>query len=447
MSMSRYSFFTRTTLGLACVALVAPSAAHADPADKPAEPAKEAAAEPEKAPDAEPEKAGPKLLVLPYQPIFRTVEQDKALKVTKFLNDALSEDVVVIRGGVADANAKSPSLADATEAAKAAAAAEAANDIEGAIAKRKAVLAAMEANASALDNADQYVAAMHLLARALMWSGDDKGARDIMADAARMSPGFTLDPTQYSRLYRKWFLAEAKKVVKDKAGELLVKSVLPGATILLDGREMGVAPVLLEQAVPGKHLLGAEVEGVPAYKAIVEVKPGNKTEYRVTFGGTVGGAEVGEVTDAISINKVSKDAVKAAVQAGKNAGAEYVVAGGMSRGDNNFKTHTFVVEVKTGKMQPLEVVDIDFELLTAEADIIRAARQIEAAMKAFDKPKPVIAMIDAKVSGSTTITRVDARPDTSALKGKRTRKTPRTKDGSRRVFKAIKGGSVEIKDD
>lgn len=438
MSMARIQKL-ETTLVLACLALAAPIAS-AQPADTAPEPKDTTAAAEPAAP------AGPTVLVLPYQPIFRTVEQEKALKVTKYLDDAITEDLNVIRGGIADENAKSPSLEAASAAQKAASEAEARKDIEAAIAKRREVLAAMEANASALDDADQYVDALHHLARALMWAGQDAEAKAVMADAARMSPSFKLEPSDFSRLYRKWFLDIAKKVVKEKPGELLVKSVLPGATILLDGREMDVAPVLLQKAVPGKHLLGAQVQGVPPYKAIVEVKPGQKTDFRVTFGGTVGGAEVGEVTEAISTNSVSKAAVKAAVQAGKNAGADFVVAGGMSRGENNFKTHTFVVDVKSGKMQPLEVVDLDFELLTAEADIIRVARMVEDAMKSFSAPKPMIAMIDARVSGKTTINTVDARPDTSVLSGRRTTKS-RSKDGKRRVFRAIKGGKIKIKED
>ena len=114
---------------------------------------------------------------------------------------------------------------------KAAEAAEMAKDVQAAITKRREVLSAMEANASALETADQYVAALHELARAVMWSGDDAQTRKIMADAARMSPGFKLEPEKYSRLYRKWFVAVAKQVVDDKPGELRLQRVVE-----VDGR-------------------------------------------------------------------------------------------------------------------------------------------------------------------------------------------------------------------
>ncbi len=386
----------------------------------------------------------PKLLVLPYQPIFRTVGQDQASLATEYLSTSMSEDVLVIRGGTAIEGGTAPSLESAAKAAEAAEAAEAQKDMATAIANRRKVLAAMEANASALETADQYVVAQHYLARALMWSGADAAAKTVLADAARMNPSLPLKAEEFSRLYRKWFLKIAKKVVKEKPGELLVKSVLPGTTIEWDGRQMDVAPVLLQKAVPGKHLLGAFVKGVPAYKAIVEVKSGTKTAYRVTFGGTTGGVEVGEVTEAISINNLTKATVKAAVKAGKNAGASYVVAGGMSKGEDHFKVHTFMVDVKTGKMQPLDVVKFDLDLLTAEADVIRIARQIETAMKAFSAPKPMIAMIDARVRSKKTINKVDARPDTSGFTKRKRRATKRK--GPRKVLRAVKGGTIRIKD-
>lgn len=448
MSTALKSRLTRTLPLLVCVPVLSWNtlafAQPEDTAEKPAAadaPATPAAAEAEVA-------KGPKLLMLPYQPIFRTVDQDKAAKATEYLNKSLSEDIVVIRGGVADEGAVAPSLETAIAAAKAAEEAEVAKDIVTAVQKRKEVLLAMEANASALDDAEQYAVAQHYLARALMWSGADADAKAVMTEAARMNPAQALKPSEFSRLYRAWFLKIAKAVVTEKPGELLVKSVLPGATIEWDGRAMDVAPVLLQQAVPGKHLLGAVVDGVPPYKAIVEVKSGKKTEYRVTFGGTLGGVEVGEVTDAISTNTLSKAAVQAAVTAGKNAGAEYVLAGGMSKGEDHFKMHTFVVEVKTGKMQPLDVVKFDLDLLTAEADVIRIARQVETAMKTFSAPKPMIAMIDAGVRSSTTINEVDARPDTSSLSSRSKSRNKDDDDGKpRRVFGAVKGGKIKIKED
>ena len=48
------------------------------------------------------------------------------------------------------------------------------------------------------------------------------------------------------------------------------------------------------------------------------------------FAGVLGGVEVGDVADAIARNELPKTAVAKAIQAGKNAGAKFVVAGGLA---------------------------------------------------------------------------------------------------------------------
>lgn len=394
------------------------------------------------------EPAGPKVLVLPYQPIFRSVEQDKALQATGFLTEILGnqDDMVMVRGGIADRDEGEVNLDGADAAREKADQAEGELRIRDALLARQEVIDELEKNASAIEKAETFILAHHHLARAQMWAGDDDAAKETLEAAARMAPGFELAPEAFSRMYRRWFAAAAKRVLAEKPGELLVKSVLPGATIYLDGREMDVAPVLLQEAVPGKHLLGAEVEGVPAYKTVVTVPSGKKAQFRVAFGGTVGGAAVGEVADAIAENAMNKAAVKAAVKAGKDVGAAYVVAGGMSKGEDSFNVHTFVVNVKTGQVQPLEVVNLDFELLTAEADIIRVVRQVEDAMESFSAPKPMVAMIDSGVRGTTTINEVEAKPRFDG-EPRRTRSSTKKKTGRRTVFKPLKKTKIEIKDE
>ena len=78
---------------------------------------------------------------------------------------------------------------------------------------------------------------------------------------------------------RKWFIEVAKQVVRDRPGELLVKSALPGATVQLDGRQMDVAPVLINRVLPGKHIIFAKVDGVPPFGRR-EVEAKKKTEFR-----------------------------------------------------------------------------------------------------------------------------------------------------------------------
>lgn len=392
------------------------------------------------------EKSGDKVLVLPYQPIFRSVEQKKVATATNLLNKELGQKdgLVIIRGAVANGSGATPPTLDAVKAALAAAEkAEASRDIEAAITARRDVIAQMEKSAGALEDPEDYILAHHQLARALMWAAQDAPAKKVLDEAARMGPSFELPVKEYSRLYRRWFRDIAKKVVDDKRGELFVKSGLPGAKVFLDGREMDVAPVLLQKTVPGKHLLTAMVDGVPTYGGVVDVKSGKKTTFTVSFGGSVGGDSVGDVADAIAANALPSSAVKSAVQAGKAAGAKFVVAGGMAKDEDHFNVHTMVVDVNKASVKHLKVVDFDLELLTAEADVFQIVAAVDEAVKKFDGA-PSLKTIENRIRSQSTINEVDASP---AKVERRRKKVKTDKDGKRRVFKPLKGGSIIIKDE
>lgn len=400
----------------------------------------------EAAPAAGPVKTGPKVLVLPYQPIFRTVEQAKAQTATDLLQKELGqkEGLIALRGAVAQEGAKGPTLEEATQLAKLAEIAETNRDINQALEMRKKVVDSLERNASAVTDANVFLLAYHQWARALMWAAKDKEAQSVLDTVARMEPAFELDASQFSRLYRAWFKAAVERVMKEERGELMVKSALPGARITLDGRPMDVAPVLLTKAVPGKHLLGAIIDGVPPYAALVEIKPGKKNEFTANFGGVVGGDTVGDVAEAITTNGLTLKAVGAAVKAGQSAGAEFVVLGGLTKDDNHFNVYNFVVDVKSGLVRPLEQVNFDLDLLTAESDVLRVVQQIAASVAAFSEGKPQIAAIDAKVRSQSVVNEVNAAPTLVAQA--KVQKVPAGKTPRGPITKG-KGGTIQIKDE
>lgn len=395
------------------------------------------------------QKTGAKVLVLPLHPIYRSVTQAKIQTANDLLLKELDQkDLQIVRGGVSKGETTAPSLEGAQKATAEAVKAETDREIVKAIAARKNAILEMEKNAAAADP-DDYVAAHHFLARALMWSGDDKAAQDMIEVAARMRPAFKLEVGEFSRLYRKWFQKAAEKAVADKPGELMVRAALPGAQITLDGRPMDTAPVVLKKVVPGKHLLGAKIEGVPAFAAIVEVKPA-KNDYTVVFANTVGGASVGTVADAIAENAIPKKAVEAAAAAGREAGAAYVVLGALARDDDRFHVHTYVVDVAKSQIKPLDVVDFDLEMLTAESDVLRVVQNIHTVVGSFSSSDTSVATIERRINKQPTINEVAAAPslaadETAAKKGVQT-----PGDGKKVIrgpVKPLSAGTIEIKDE
>lgn len=392
------------------------------------------------------QKTGPSVLLLPFQPVFRSVPQAKIQIANDLLTKELNhkDNVVVIRGGVSKGESAAPSTAGAVKLIEAAKQAEAAHAILQAIDHRKKAIEEMEKNAAAVE-ADDYVLAHHYLARALMWAGLDKEATDMIDAAARMRPAFPLEAKEFSRLYRKWFAKAGEQAVSAKPGDLLISSALPGAAITLDGRPMDTAPVLLKKVVAGKHLIGAKIEGVPPYAGVIDVKPGKKNEFTVSFANTMGGSAVGAVADAMAQNSIPKKAVESAAQAGKEAGAAYVVLGALAKDEDRFHVHPYVVQVQTAKIAPLDVVDFDLELLTAESDVLRIVQNVASVVNRFSGEEKAVATIEKRIRSTNTVNEVAAAPSVSNDDGKR--ESADKKKAARSVYQPLKGGTIKIKDE
>lgn len=422
----------------------AEAAAPAAPAPAPASaPAPAAPApEPDKRADAT------KILVLPYQAIYRSVPQKKLAAATELLFKELGQkdDVAIVKGAVdSAAGATGPTLDAARAAVAEAEKLEADRRIDAAIAAWQKALLSFEANAAAIADADEYLRVHHRLARAFMMAGKDKEAQDTLVIAARMAPGFELPSAEYPRLYRRWFAEQGQVAVKERPGQISVSSALPGAKVTLDGRPMEVAPVLLDKVAPGKHLVWVSIPEVSPFGAVVTVPSGGKVELRATFGNTLGGSAVGKVTDAIAENGIPVAAVDSAASAGKEAGAKFVIFGGMVQDEDKFRVHTFVVDAGSAKITKLDEVAFDLELLTAEADVLKIANAVHGTIATFPEGERQVALIEKGARSQSTITKVDASPQLTPI---RTADTGKKQDkGPRKVIRVLKGGTVTIKDE
>ncbi|MEO1227657.1 MAG: PEGA domain-containing protein [Myxococcota bacterium] len=393
-----------------------------------------------------------RILVLPYQPIFRSAEPDKVSLATELVVKELSRggSLEVVRGGVAKDGASAPTGEKIQASLAAARKARADKNIRAAISAYQSTLKEMVAAPAALEDAQTFIQTHHELARALLEAAEDDKAAAVMNTAARMAPGFDLPASEYSRFYRQRFRAVAKEAVEARPAEILVRSALPGATIFLDGRETRVAPVRLESALPGQHIVQAELEGVPTAAAIITLKPGKNPEFTVSFGETWGGVAVGAVADAIAENQLPANAVKKAVEAGKEASAAFVVAGGMAHDKvaAKFNVHTFVVNVATGGVRQLDLTNFDLDMLTAASDVIQVVRGVEQSVKEFGDAKRAVASIEGKVQPKSIVNPFDAKPDFSSSAGKRPSRRPAGRPAARRPIKVLKGtGSIRIKDE
>ena len=390
-----------------------------------------------------------KVMVLPVQGIFRSVPQNKLDKASNLLIKELDaqEGLTVIRGAVAEEGAKMPSISTATAAVEQAMAAENERRIGTSVQHRKKALVELEKNAAALKDVDPYVQAHLELARALMLTGKDKEAKDVIEVAARLAPSAELSSQVYPRLYRRWYRAAVERALKDRRGKILVESILPGAMVYIDGQPTDVAPVLLEKVVPGKHLIVTKAAGVIPFATTVVVEPNKKIKVVARYANTIGGDAVGEVAGSLSKNKVASNTVSSAIKAGKSVGAKWVVFGAMARGDDNFRVHTYVVSIADKKVAPLAVASFDTDLLTAESDILTIVRNAGTTIEKFPGDAVAsVSVIEKRAREKRLINKFNANPSVTSRKSGAPGKA-KGKTGRRAIFKPLKGGTIQIKDE
>ncbi|MEE2901534.1 MAG: PEGA domain-containing protein [Myxococcota bacterium] len=389
------------------------------------------------------------ILSLPYQAIFRTVPQDKLDTATNLLQKELGtvSGLTVIKGAVATEDAQSPSLQGFESAQKQAQDSETNRVINSAVEHRSNAVKELEQNAGALPkgNAKLYLNALHELARTHLLSGNDEIASKLIDEAARIAPTYDLDDAVYSRVYQKQFKAAADQAVREKRGSILVQSILPGATIEIDGRETGVAPIVLEKVVPGKHLVVARIKGVVPYSTVVTVEAKKQTEVLAKYKDTSGGDDVGVVADAIAKNQLPKAIVQNAIKAAKNAQAKWLVFGAMVKDADKFKVFTYVLNVENAKIKAIEQVNFDLELLTAESDVLRIVQAITKQVDQFDGSIAEIAKFEPRARKRNMVSKFNASPeyvDFAASNSKQKKKKIR-----RPIFRPLKGGTITIKDE
>jgi hypothetical protein len=76
------------------------------------------------------------------------------------------------------------------------------------------------------------------------------------------------------RLFRSSSPAPSEKPLR--SGELLVRTTPPGATLYLDGSQVGITPVRLSEIPSGIHYLSAEFPGYKGQEARIEISPSSK---------------------------------------------------------------------------------------------------------------------------------------------------------------------------
>jgi len=246
------------------------------------------------------------------------------------------------------------------------------NELEAAADKlKKGIDAAMGDPASA--DVPLLVEAYVGLAAAQFRLGNQKDASTSLAGVVRLSHDFQLN-SDYPPVFVRELEKARHKLDKLPRTSLSIEGPA-GSTAYVDGRDLGMVPVVEENLPSGPHLVKVEGPRGERFGQTVELKSG-MSKVRASFGGDgPAPAGVGDPRLASVIDAAFADRFLGWVQA---AGAEFAVVGVVYRtGEQQLTGGLAVYNLKTKGFSVLSPLGFDAEVLTANVEAFRFADEIQ----------------------------------------------------------------------
>jgi tetratricopeptide (TPR) repeat protein len=127
------------------------------------------------------------------------------------------------------------------------------------------------------------IEALLLLGFAHIVTGDEDTAAKAFARVVQLDPGRELDTINYAPRIVNFYAGVRERTLAKGFGSIEVLTPLPGADVYVDGRRVGVTPMVVESLPVGRHFLG--VIGASGYRnfGVVEIQPDQRATARVAL--------------------------------------------------------------------------------------------------------------------------------------------------------------------
>ncbi len=277
--------------------------------------------------------------------------------------------------------------------------------------------------------------------------GDEKEATAALFHLARLDPNYQLPPG-FPPIFGREFEKAKKKVDKQPKGSVSIEGPA-GSTAFVDGRDLGMVPVLEENLAPGAHYVKVEGSKGDRFGQTVDIKA-TVAKVKANFGGAapVKEKEAAPVASSGSgianpnIGKGIDDATQSRVSAyTKSAGADYAVVGIVYRsGDQQLTAGTAIYSARKQGFASLPQIAFDSDVLTANVEAYKLADAVQEKITSFTFSSLPINLVTktfkagtASTGGTGGVGEVAAvTPDRKATKPKndaeRTELTPKNGD-------------------
>jgi hypothetical protein len=375
---------------------------------------------------AQAEGAARGLLVIPYAPLSSEVTQAQADEVTAFVRDQVGQQdgvsVKAVEGSTTSVDerlsAARASVAEALQTAEKAAQLAKGRKVKPAADAYAGAATALLARFEGLENFSAVEQALWQQASLRYLLGAEDEAKKVLADLVRLSPGFV--PPQGSDTLSAAYDKARAEAKAQATGRLELVTSPPGATVTLDGRDLGETPLAVEGLVPGTHYVRLLKAGAGVVWQARSVGASSPDRWETVLAGTADGA-VARVTKGLRANRFDAALTTAAAEAGKEAGAAFVLIGALRMtADEKLDVRSLLLEASSGKVAELASLSLFPSAMTG-LDVYALATDITEKTASFTASEGLGAALFEGLAtqgeGALAVVRVDVVGASSPSRG------------------------------
>jgi tetratricopeptide (TPR) repeat protein len=364
-----------------------------------------------------------KIYVLPYQPLFNQARPKVVSRTTDLLREKMrqSKEVILQNGPLVipkELSKQSPvsdrdlKLADTLRQDGEAKYRQLRFD--EAISSLSTAMNKYEHSLALIADFESVAQTLLMLAVCHFREDHEDQAKEYLAKRILLNPTLALDPEQYPAMFRTLVYSVRSKLAIKSRGELEILANTDGATIYLNGREVGITPIILKNLLPGDYYLRVNKHGLQPWARKVTVVSSHRETARAVLGGVEKDTgPLAEIADAVRANVLTRTTLNKIQAYGKTLKANYMVVGGVHQVGNKYQVSSLLVRIADKHVCALPAIQLHSELLGAHTEVhnltIAIERQVGKCAEPLRSEKiTVVQPLKAHMPGSETTVPIPA---------------------------------------
>lgn len=232
-------------------------------------------------------------------------------------------------------------------------------------------------SSAALESIDDVIAAHIGLAEIAARLGQEDASALALRDVAQLNPEYVPDSTLYPAPFIRAFEKARDEALAAPTASLSIDATAAGARVIVDGRELGKAPMTITGLIPGVHYVRVYREGLGLFGEKIELK---SSESKSLSPGFTDLSAKGP-TDLLKLNKFSGEAARVVAEVAREKKFLGAIVGVISKREQIVPTAFIYIDAKSATVRRIGPLDFDADLLNLAIEGVRLQNEVAEAMK------------------------------------------------------------------